>query len=129
MSIVKRILLWILGVAFMFAGYMHFKRPDFYMPMMPPYLPAHLFLVYASGVAEFVSGLGILIPATRKAAAWFMIATLVAIFPANVHIALHNVAVFGNPEGAGILNWVRLPFQAVFIAWAWWYTFDEQRQF
>lgn len=125
MSTTKRVLLWLMGFFYMYAGYMHFRRPDFYEPMMPPYLPAPMFLIYLSGVAEFVSGLGVLIPPTRKVAAWLMIATLIAVFPANIHIAVHNVALFGNPEGAGPLNWVRLPLQAVLIAWAWWYTFDD----
>lgn len=126
MSIPKTILLWLMGLLYIFAGYMHFAHPEYYAGAMPPYLPAHLFLIYASGVAEVAGGIGVLIPQTRKAAAWWLIATLIAIFPANVHIALHNVAMFGNAEGAGIWNWVRLPFQAVFIAWAWWYTFDDQ---
>ena len=51
-----------------------------------------------------------------------MILLLIAIFPANLHIAFHDVPLFGNPQGFGVWNWVRLPFQAVLIAWAWWYT-------
>ncbi len=58
----------------------------------------------------------------RRLAAWGIVALLIAIFPANVHIALHDVPVFGAARGAGVWNWVRLPFQAVLIAWAWWYT-------
>ena len=50
------------------------------------------------------------------------IALLVAIFPANIHVALNNVPLPGRTEGAGIWNWIRLPFQFVLIAWAWWYT-------
>lgn len=49
---------------------------------------------------------------------------LAAIFPANIHIAVHDVPLFGRTEGFGMWNWVRLPFQAVLIAWAWWYTHD-----
>ena len=104
---------------------MHFIRPDFYMPMMPPYLPWHAGLIFLSGVAELVLGIAILIPSLRPLAGWGIIALLIAIFPANLHIALYNVPVFGNPEGAGIWNWVRLPIQLLLIWWAWWYTQPE----
>ena len=122
MKILKLGLLWLMGVFYIFAGIMHFRIPDAYMPMMPPYLPAHLLLIYLSGVAELVCGVGVLIPRTRALAAWATILLLIAIFPANVHIAMHNVPLFGATQGAGILNWVRLPLQGVLIAWAWWYT-------
>jgi uncharacterized membrane protein len=122
MSLTKRILLWIMAAFYIFAGVMHFVRPDYYMPMMPPYLPWHAALVFLSGVAELVLGVAVLIPSLRNWAAWGIVLLLIAIFPANLHIALHNVAVFGAAEGAGAMNWVRLPFQLVLILWAWWYT-------
>ena len=122
MSTTKRILLWVMGVFYVLAGVMHFVRPEFYRPMMPPYLPWHDFLIYLSGLAETGLGIAILIPSIRPLAAWGIILLLIAIFPANLHIALHNVPVFGATEGAGIGNWIRLPFQLVLIAWAWWYT-------
>ena len=122
MSRAKTVLLGTMGIFYVVAGIMHFARPDFYAPMMPPYLPAHVALIYLSGLAEVVLGLAVLVPATRVLAAWGIILLLVAIFPANVHIALHNVPVFGAKEGAGIWNFVRLPVQGLLIAWAWWYT-------
>lgn len=122
MSTTKRVLLWLMGVFYILAGINHFRDPGFYMPMMPPYLPWHAALVFLSGVAEVIVGIGVLIPATRHVAAWATIALLIAILPANVHIALHNVPIGGAAEGAGVWNWVRLPFQGVLIAWAWWYA-------
>ena len=119
---IKHILLYLMAAFYIFAGIMHFVRPDYYVPMMPPYLPWHMFLIYLSGLAEVVLGAAVLVPSLRTLAAWGIILLLIAIFPANLHIALHNVPLFGNPEGAGIFNWIRLPFQAVLIAWAWWYT-------
>lgn len=124
MSLTKRVLLYVMAAFYIFAGVMHFVRPEFYRPMMPPYLPWHDFLIFLSGVAEVGLGAAVLVPSIRPLAAWGIIALLIAIFPANVHIALNNVPLFGNPEGAGILNWVRLPFQALLILWAWWYTRD-----
>jgi len=125
MSILKRSLLYLQGAFYVFAGYNHFRVPDMYLPMMPGYLPAHAELVLLSGIAEVACGVGLLIPQTRKLAAWGTIALLIAVFPANLHVALHDVPLFGATEGAGALNWVRLPFQLVLIAWAWWYTRDE----
>ena len=118
----KRVLLYLLAVFYTLAGVMHLLRPDYYLPMMPPYLPWHAELVWLSGVAELALGLAVLVPALRMLAAWGIILLLVAVFPANVHIALHNVPVFGAKEGAGIGNWIRLPVQGLLIAWAWWYT-------
>jgi len=116
------VLLWLMGIFYVVAGANHFLNPGFYLPMMPPYLPLHRELVYLSGLAETVLGVAVLVPRTRRVAAWGIILLLVAVFPANLHIALHDVPVFGAEHGAGIWNWVRLPFQGVLIAWAWWYT-------
>ena len=118
----KRFMLWFMGIFYVLAGVAHFVRTDAYMLMMPPYLPAHRELILLSGVAEVVLGLAVLVPRTRRLAAWGIILLLIAIFPANLHIAMHDVPLFGATHGAGIWNWVRLPFQGVLIAWAWWYT-------
>lgn len=86
---------------------------------MPPYLPAHLELVYLSGVFEMLGGLGVLFSQARKPAGWGLIALLVAIFPANLHMALSPTQFPTLPAWA---LYGRLPFQLVFIAWAWWAT-------
>ena len=122
MSRPKRVLLWVMGVFYVVAGLNHFVNADYYLPMMPTYLPLHREHVFLSGLAEMVLGVAVLVPQTRVVAAWGLIALLIAIFPANIHIALNDVPVFGATHGAGIWNWVRLPFQGVLIAWAWWYT-------
>jgi uncharacterized membrane protein len=126
MRLIKRVLLWLMGIFYAVGGINHFANPDFYMPMMPPYLPLHLELIYLSGVAEVVLGVAVLIPSVRSLAAWGIILLLIAVFPANLHIALHNVPLGARTEGLGVWNWVRLPLQAVLIAWAWWYTRPER---
>ena len=122
MSLAKVILLYLMAAFYVLAGVNHFRVPEFYVAIMPPYLPWHLELVYLSGVAEILCGAGLLIPRTRVLAAWATIALLLAIYPANIHVALNDVPMAGRSEGLGIWNWVRLPFQFVLIAWAWWYT-------
>ena len=106
------------GFFFIFAGAMHFARPRWYLAMMPDYLPAHEELVHVSGAAEIAGGLGTLIPATRKAGSWWSIATLIAVFPANLHMAINPERYKQVPGGRPAL-YARLPVQALFILWAW----------
>lgn len=119
MSTPKRVLLWIMAGFYVLAGVNHFVAPEFYLRIMPDYLPWHLALVYVSGVAEIVLGIAVLIPRLRRLAAWGIIALLVAVFPANVHAAMSEIPL---ASGDPFWNWVRLPFQGLFIVWAWWYT-------
>lgn len=127
MSRARRIGLWALAAFYVAAGLNHFRDPEFYLPMMPPFLPWHRELVWLSGVAEVGLGLAVLVPALRRAAAWGLVALLLAVFPANLYVALENVPLGGRAEGLGVWNWVRLPFQALLIAWAWLYTRDDAR--
>ena len=90
-------------------------RPRVYAAIVPDYLPAHRELVYASGVAEALGGAGLLHPRTRRAAGWWLVATLVAIFPANVWMAQHPER-YRVPGGRAALL-ARLPLQALFVAW------------
>jgi uncharacterized membrane protein len=118
---IRRILLVLAALAYIFAGYAHFTNTPAYLKIMPPYLPWHLELVYLSGVAEIVGGVGLLIPALRRYAAWWLVALLVAVFPANVHMALNQIPLGAQPLPQWVL-WVRLPVQAVLIWWVLWCT-------
>ena len=109
------ILQWLLGVFFVVAGIGHFIAPRFYLAIMPPALPWPLALIYISGVAEILGGLGVLTPATRKLAGWGLIVLLVAVFPANIYAALHGMGSIPS-----WVLWARLPLQIVFIAWVYW---------
>jgi len=104
------------GPFFVFSGAMHFVIPRTYKQIVPPYLPAPEALVYLSGVAEAAGGVGLMLPATRRRAGWWLVLTLLAIFPANLHMAQHPERYPKVPGGAAALR-ARLPFQAVFIAW------------
>jgi uncharacterized membrane protein len=105
------------GPFFILAGIMHFARPRMYEAIMPDYLPAHRPLVYASGVAEAVGGAALLHPRTRRLGGRLSVATLVAVFPANLHMALHPERYPGIPGGRRAL-YARLPVQLLLIAWA-----------
>jgi uncharacterized membrane protein len=105
------------GPFFVFAGVMHFVKPRLYQRMVPPSLPAPEAIVYASGAAEIAGGVGLMVPRLRRHAGWWLIATLIAVFPANLHMAL-NAEDFDQIPGGAMALWARLPFQAVFAAWA-----------
>ena len=122
MTRAKRILLWVMAVAYVLAGFNHLVNPEFYVAIIPPGLPNPEWLNVISGLAEIVLGVFLLEPRVRSLAAWGIIALLIAIFPANVYVAVENVGIDGPGTGTGAANWIRLPFQALLIAWAWWYT-------
>ena len=96
---------------------MHFVKPRVYESIVPAYLPARRALVYVSGVAEIAGGVGLLHPRTRSAAGWLSVATLLAVFPANLEMALHPERYPKVPGGRATLV-ARLPLQAALIAWA-----------
>ncbi len=121
MSVAKRVLLWPMAAIYIVSGMIHFIDADAYIAIMPGYLPWHSQLVFLSGVAELTLGIGVLVPATRMVAAWGIILLLIVIFPANLSVAMNDLAYVGD-EPSTLLNWLRLPFQLVLIAWAYWYT-------
>jgi uncharacterized membrane protein len=105
------------GPFFVLAGLMHFVIPRSYAAIVPDWLPANRRLVvYASGVAEIAGGVGVIHPSTRRVASWWSVATLIAVFPANVHMTLHPDRY--TVPGGRLALWLRLPIQALFVAWA-----------
>ena len=127
----RRPLLFVMGPLYVVAGVLHFVVPELYVQIVPPMLPAPLALVYLSGIAEIAVGVGVLLPRTRRYAAWATAAVLLAVFPANVYMATHGVVVEGLPGGGDpseIVRWGRLPLQGVLILWALWYTRPRPEQ-
>ena len=121
MSRTKRTLLWAMAAFYFINGVNHFASFERYLAIMPDYLPWHGPLVVFTGLAEIALGIAVLIPTIRGVAAWGLVGLLIFVFPANVNVALNDLP-FLTEEPQPTLNWVRLPFQALFIAWAWWYT-------
>ena len=100
------------GVFFILAGSNHFFHAASYVKIMPSYLPWPAELVAVSGFFEIALGLLLCIPATSRWAAWGLIALLIAVFPANIQMALHpNLYPAFNP----VFLWLRLPLQGVLI--------------
>lgn len=121
----KRALRWLLAAFMTLAGINHFLSPAVYVGMMPAVLPAPLALVYISGVAEIVGGLGLLHPRTRKLAAWGLVALFLAVVPANINMAVNKLPLGEHPVPLWAL-YARLPLQLVFIAWAYWFTREDR---
>ncbi len=112
---------FLLAAVMMLVGIVHFTDPNKFVQIVPNYLPSPLLLVYISGFFEFLGGIGLLVPRTTRSAAWGLIALYIAVFPANVNMALHQLPFDGKPVPPLFL-WIRLPVQLIFIAWAYWFT-------
>ena len=124
-SKVKKAALVLLSTIFIAAGVNHYLKPIMYVSIMPAYLPAHLQLVYVSGFFEILGGLGILICRFRKLAAIGLILLTLAVFPANINMALH-------PENFSQVGpawlWVaRLPLQFLILAWIYWACLSDDK--
>lgn len=110
------------GAAFVILGVNHFISAPFYVAIMPPYLPLHWELVYASGIAEIVFGAMLVFNFKTRLAAWGLIALLIAVYPANIHMALNPQLYPNIPPWA---LYARLPFQFLFIGIAYGFTRAE----
>lgn len=118
----------LLAAAFyVFAGVQHFRDPEFYLKIIPPKLLWREAAVYLSGVAEIAGGLGLLIPALRRAAAWGLVTLLIVVFPANVYMAINNIQATRWTVPT-LLLWLRLPLQALLIWWLLWSTDETARR-
>ena len=106
------------GPVMTLAGINHFVMPGAYEKIMPDYVPAHRELVYASGVAEIAGALATMHPRTRRFGGLLLIATLLGVFPANVHMAMHPERYPKVPGGRATLL-ARLPLQGLFLYWVW----------
>tara|TARA_B100000674_G_scaffold437290_1_gene398002 strand:+ start:975 stop:1373 length:399 start_codon:yes stop_codon:yes gene_type:complete len=114
--------MYLMAVGMIYIGIVHFLDPDFFLKIMPPYLPWHLELVYISGFFEILLGILLLIKSYRTYAAWGLILLFLAVYPANIYLAFNEAPQKALEISPFLASWVRLPIQFVLIALAYWYT-------
>ncbi len=107
------------GLAFILTGFSHFIIPEKFMEMMPPFLPVPMILIYISGCFEILGGLGLIIQRQKYLAGIGLILLLLAVFPANIFVAVNNVQL-GGFMNYPVYQWLRLPMQGVLMWWIWW---------
>jgi len=108
---------------FMLAGINHFSYPNFYVSVVPPYLPLRYELAYISGIFEIIGAIALLFSKTRRIAGFALILLLIAIFPANIHMAMNTESFTTcNP----IIIYLRLPLHIVLILWVYWATLRKK---
>ena len=116
---IKTVALWFCAASYIAVGIQHFTDPDLFVLIVPAYLPEPLLLVHISGVAEILGGVGLLWRKTRRAAAWGILALLVAVYPANINMLVNDIYLPDMPQERWML-WARMPMQFVFAAWVIW---------
>ena len=122
MKLVKSVALYLSVIGYIYVGLLHFIQPDFFLKIMPPYLPYHLPLVYASGFIEITLGFCLLFKKIRFFTGWGLILLLIAVYPANIYLAFNETPQIALGISPFMASWVRLPLQFVFIGLAYWFT-------
>lgn len=125
MSRLRPALRVLLALAMTAIGVLHFVNPEPFIKIVPAFLPAARALVLVSGFFEIAGGVGLLVPRTRKWASYGLIALYLAVFPANINMAVNHIQIGASPMPIWAM-WARLPFQVLFIAWAWWVGRDSE---
>ncbi|HIA80074.1 MAG TPA: DoxX family protein [Candidatus Marinimicrobia bacterium] len=119
MSKIKTISIIIMSLFYIGAGISHFINPDWFVRIVPPILPFKIAIVYISGISEIILGSLLIFPRTRFIAGWGLILLLLAVYPANIYVALTNGKAMDTTP---MMAWGRLPFQFVFIGLAYWHS-------
>ena len=118
MRLMETIALYIMAAFLIFAGISHFTKKNFFMKVMPPYIPKHEEMVIISGIVEIILGIGLLFSQTKSLAAWGIILLFIAVFPANIYMVTSGKF----KKIPKWMLWLRLPLQFILIAWAFLYT-------
>ena len=116
---IKTISIIIMSLFYIMAGTNHFINPVWYVRIVPPFLPFKAAIVYISGILEIILGSLLIFPKTRFIAGWGLIILLVAVYPANIYVALTNGEAM---DITPLIAWGRLPFQFVLIGLAYWHS-------
>lgn len=111
----------LLGILFLFTGIVHLADSELFLPIMPPWIPFHLFCIKASGILEIFGGVGLLISDARIQflAGWGLLFLLIVMFPANIYMAVAHIQIHGFPAQPW-MNWARLPLQPLLMLGVLW---------
>ena len=93
---IDHIIASIYGIAFILVGISHFRNPQIFVEIVPPFLPFALFLVYLTGVMEIAGGIGIIYPGSRLITGRLLVLFLLAVFPANLYMWFADVPFNGT---------------------------------
>ena len=107
---------------YIYVGIRHFIEPEWFVQIMPPFLPYHFELVYLSGFFEILFGVMLLFKRTRSLACFLIILLLVAVYPANIYLAFNEVPQQALGISPFMASWVRLPMQFILIGLAYWHS-------
>jgi len=122
----KIITIAIMSAFYIQIGIKHFTDPNWFMPIMPPFLPYHIELIYVSGGFEILFGLMLIFERTRFIAGWGLILLLIAVYPANLYLAFNTDVQKEMNISSFLASWIRLPLQFVFIALAYWHSINHK---
>jgi uncharacterized membrane protein len=130
-SSLRVVLRYVLALFMIGIGVLHFTAESFFTQIVPPFLPAPRLLVWLSGVAEIALGIGLIPARFRRWAGYGLVALFVAVFPANIYMAVTNLQIQGMPsdfeQPSQLMLWLRLPLQVVLITWALWVSRPSRR--
>jgi uncharacterized membrane protein len=124
-KVLKKVALYSTAIFFIAAGARHFIMPEFFMLMMPSYLPVPLTLIYISGLFQIIGGIGLMIPSVRSFSAWGLMVLLLAVLPANVYLWTHHVHLPEHYDPSWYLM-LRIPLQFLLIAWMYMFAKNPQ---
>ena len=119
---IKQASIYFMGISYILVGVSHFVNPDFFLSIMPPYLPFHLALVYLSGAIEILLGSLLMVKKYQSYAAWGLVLLLIAVYPANIYLAFNEAPQKALQVSAFAASWGRLPMQFVMLGIAYWHT-------
>lgn len=122
MSKLKQASIYLMGGSYILVGIFHFFKADFFLNIMPPYLPFPLTLVYLSGAIEILLGSLLMVKKYQTYAAWGLVLLLIAVYPANIYLAFNEAPQKALEVSAFAASWVRLPMQFVLLGIAYWHT-------
>ncbi len=105
----------ILGIFMIYAGVQHFLKPEFYLPFVPAFLPGEMVIIYFSGIIEVLLGVAVLFKKFAKYGSLGLLILMIVFLPVHVYDVFSATPAIGSHTAALI----RLPFQFIFIAWAW----------